>query len=342
MSAGRDAGLIAFFLVLICTPVVRAICDAWDLHDSPGALKIHAGSIARLGGIAIVIGLVFGITIEALPLAQDFGLWLAAFGVIWLAGLVDDTRGLPPFVRLAAQIGSALLLWLSGLRLPLDFPLFLNFISICMIVVLFVNAFNFLDGSDGLAAGVTAVIAGAYVFSFGENTTSLGFIVAWSLLGSCTGFLFFNFPPAKIFMGDSGSTLLGFCVAYMSMDFVTRTPARPSATQWLFPVLVAAVPLVDGIVVVSRRLKRGTSPCQGDRCHFYDYLLMRGWTSRSVALGSYALTGLMCAAGLWTLQIGLKPVSVLLAVSAAGVGIVSFYRWSSSANQERTDGAPVN
>jgi UDP-GlcNAc:undecaprenyl-phosphate GlcNAc-1-phosphate transferase len=131
-----------------------------------------------------------------------------------------------------------------------------------------VFAFNFLDGSDGLVAGVTAIISVAYVCAYGAGTIGLGPTLAWSLLGASIGFLAYNFPPARIFMGDSGSTTLGFCVAFLGIDFVSRFPAQPNNAKWIFPALVAAVPLVDRIVVVLRRIKRGTSPLQGDRYHY--------------------------------------------------------------------------
>jgi UDP-GlcNAc:undecaprenyl-phosphate/decaprenyl-phosphate GlcNAc-1-phosphate transferase len=326
MGAGWNTGLIALFCVLVGTPAVLEICRRRNFHDSPGPLKIHAKPIPRLGGMAIATGLVFGVGVESHFLTHDLKWWLAAFGLIWLAGLVDDIRGLPPSLRLVAQIGSGAMLWLGGWRLPFEIPAVVNFISICLVVVLFVNSFNFLDGSDGLAAGVTAIIAGTYIFVCGTNVQSFEFIVACSLLGACVGFLFFNFSPASIFMGDSGSTVLGFCVAYLSLDFGTRAAAPPDATRWLFPFLVAAVPIADGIMVVSRRVRFGESPFEGDRCHYYDLLLARGWAPRTVALFSYAITGVLCAAALWTLQMRLKPVVILAVIAAAGCGLAAFYQ----------------
>jgi UDP-GlcNAc:undecaprenyl-phosphate GlcNAc-1-phosphate transferase len=326
MAANWTPGLISFFCVLICVPIVHALCNRWKLHDVPGPLKIHAKPIARLGGIAIGLGLLVGAEFKMGHSMQILGSWLAAFSVIWLAGLVDDLGGLPPFVRLVAQVVSGILLWFGGWRLPLDLPAFLNCILICAIVILFVNGFNFLDGADGLAAGVTAIVAAGYIFADGTTGDALGITVAWAALGACVGFLLFNFPPAKIFMGDSGSTLLGFCVAYLSINFVSHIPARSSLTQWLFPVLTAALPLVDGMVVVLQRIKHGQSAFKGDRSHYYDFWLARGWSARSVAVGSYVLTGLLCAMGLWILRIGAKPVVILLVATATGIGIVSFSR----------------
>jgi UDP-N-acetylmuramyl pentapeptide phosphotransferase/UDP-N-acetylglucosamine-1-phosphate transferase len=114
---------------------------------------------------------------------------------------VDDLRELGPPFRLLAQIGGALFLYFGGWRLPFSSSAALAIVAQCLFVIVFVNAFNFLDGADGLAAGITAVIALGYAAMPGVRLSVLGYAVAWSLLGACVGFLFFDFPPAKIFMG---------------------------------------------------------------------------------------------------------------------------------------------
>src|ERR1700689_3379804 len=126
---------------------------------------------------------------------------------------------LPPF-RLLAQIGGALLLYFGGWRLPFSSSAALAIVAQCLFVIVFVNAFNFLDGADGLAAGITAVVALRDGAMPGVGVRVLGFAVAWSLGGACVGFLVFNFPPAKIFMGDSGSTVLGFSAAFLGLDLM--------------------------------------------------------------------------------------------------------------------------
>jgi UDP-GlcNAc:undecaprenyl-phosphate/decaprenyl-phosphate GlcNAc-1-phosphate transferase len=335
ISVDWIAGVIAFLFVLASTPIVWAISRRWNLYDSPGPLKIHDGRISRLGGVSIAFGLIVAIAIEGRSSTNLLAFWFAAFGVIWLAGLIDDTRGLSPILRLSAQMVSGTLLWLGGWRLPGHVPGFFGVIAICAIVVLFVNAFNFLDGSDGLVAGVTAIISVAYVCAYGNGNMHIGPALAWSLLGASLGFLAYNFPPARIFMGDSGSTTLGFCVAFLGIDFVSRFPAQSSAAKWTFPVLVAAVPLIDGIVVVLRRIKRGTSPLQGDRCHFYDLLLARGWRPRAVAFVTYAATALLAATGFWILSGNVRAANVFLAVGALGLFLAGVDQFTPTSDRHR-------
>jgi UDP-N-acetylmuramyl pentapeptide phosphotransferase/UDP-N-acetylglucosamine-1-phosphate transferase len=129
-------------------------------------------------------------------------------------------------------------------------------------------------------------------------------------------------------MGDSGSTVLGFCVAFLGIDFVSRPPAHAGAVKWTFPVLIAAVPLVDGIVVVLRRIKRRTSPFRGDRLHYYDLLLARGWSPRTVALASYAVTTLLATVGLWILRRVESAALIFAGVGAAGIFLVSIAAYS--------------
>ncbi len=301
MVSSWMASAIALLCLLVSTPIVLALCRRWNLYDSNGSLNIHVGPIPRLGGAGMALGLIIALlVVEPRAMNPHLFWWLAAFALIWLAGFIDDMRGLSPVLKLGAQIGAGALLSLAGWNSPIPVSRVVGAAFICGIVVLFTNAFNFLDGCDGLAVGVTAVIASAYVCAHGAGTKGPGAIVAWSLLGASAGFLVYNFPPAKIFMGDSGSTILGFCVAFLGIDFVSNPPLPLGSTRWIFPILVAAVPIADGIAVVFRRIARGTSVFQGDRRHYYDCLLARGWKSGAVALASYAATLFLAAIGLAT------------------------------------------
>jgi UDP-GlcNAc:undecaprenyl-phosphate/decaprenyl-phosphate GlcNAc-1-phosphate transferase len=191
-----------------------------------------------------------------------------------------------------------------------------------------------LDGADGVAAGITAVIALAYAALPGVGLSAFGNAVAWSLLGACVGFLFFNFPPAKIFMGDSGSTVLGFCVAFLGLDFMGARGGGDAARSVLFPFLIAGLPILDALVVVVRRVMKGRSPFRGDRGHFYDYLLGAGWTARRVAISSYLLTGVLGVLGWFAMQGGSRRSLILgagifvgLVVSASRIGAVKRVRY---------------
>jgi UDP-GlcNAc:undecaprenyl-phosphate GlcNAc-1-phosphate transferase len=289
-------GLIAF---LVCTgtlPLIHFLATRWKLHDFPGELKIHAVPTPRLGGISMGLALLAGLSIGGTGLfSHALNIYLALL-LVWITSLVDDLKGLPPTLRLVIHCIAGLLVAQTQWSLRLfDIPL-LDAAVTCIFVMLFVNAFNFFDGADGLAAGVAALVSFGYVLLYTVRAASVGAAVAWSLLGACLGFLFFNFPPAKIFMGDSGSTVLGFVAAFLGLDFYRVHHAL--GTHLLLPLVFAGLPLLDLVLAVFRRLGKRVSPFVGDRQHFYDLLRQRGWSARPIAIGSYLATAGLILLGL--------------------------------------------
>jgi UDP-GlcNAc:undecaprenyl-phosphate GlcNAc-1-phosphate transferase len=325
MDVGWMRDAVAFAVALGCVlalvPLVRRLCVRWGIFDQPGHLKIHGEPIPRFGGVGIAFSLAAGVA-AALHGARGSALFFAAaLGLVWLAGFVDDLRELGPPFRLLAQIGGAMLLYAGGWRVPFS-PAGFAIVAQCLFVILFVNAFNFLDGADGLAAGITAAIALGYAAMPGVGLSAFGYAVAWSLLGACVGFLVFNFPPAKIFMGDSGSTVLGFSVAFLGLDFIGARGGGAAASSSLFPFLIAGLPILDALVVVARRLMKGSSPFRGDRGHFYDFLLAAGWTARKLAVTCYLLTGFLGVMAWFAMQGGIRR-SVILGLGAFGALLVA-------------------
>lgn len=313
-GAPAIAGAISFALVLAVVPAVMRACAKFGLQDSPGPLKIHSRATPRLGGIAILLAICGGIFLDARSAIDAH--FVSALALIWTVGVVDDLRGLPPTLRLGAQALSGMILWYGGWRVPLLNSGPLGATALCLYVIVAVNAMNFVDGADGIAAGVTAVIAMAYIALPGAPLTQFGPLLAWSLLGACAAFLIANFPPAKIFMGDSGSTLLGFCVAILGLDF-WRTQGATASAQ-LFPFIVAGLPLLDALFAVLRRLRRHASPLRGDRQHFYDLLGSRGLTDRRVAFICYAVTFAFMLIGLLILR---ADSTLGLWISSIAVGV---------------------
>jgi UDP-GlcNAc:undecaprenyl-phosphate GlcNAc-1-phosphate transferase len=224
-------------------------------------------------------------------------LFLAATFATHLLGLLDDRKPMPPWPKLLAQLAIAAALVFGGECLvgPGSFRIvtFLGFIpsafiSICWIVAL-TNAFNFLDNMDGLSAGIAFICAAMFLIAAVFN--GQWFICALLLLfmGSTLGFLFFNFPPASIFMGDGGSMVLGFILSVLTI----RTTYYHTGREWyavLMPVFVMAVPLYDFAIVSVLRLMRGRSPMQGDTNHFSHRLTRHGFSKRSAVLIIYAVT----------------------------------------------------
>jgi UDP-GlcNAc:undecaprenyl-phosphate/decaprenyl-phosphate GlcNAc-1-phosphate transferase len=320
---------ISFALVLAAVPAVIRLCEKFGLCDSPGPLKIHSRPTPRLGGSAILLAICGGFFLDARWAIDIY--FASALGLIWTVGIVDDLRGLPPTLRLGAQALCGMILWYGGWRVPVLNSGPLGFAALCLYVIMAVNAMNFIDGADGIAAGVTAIIAMGYVALPGASLTQLGPLLAWSLLGACAGFLTANFPPAKLFMGDSGSMLLGFCVAILGLDF-WRTHAAADSSQ-LFPFVVAGFPLLDALLAVSRRLRTGESMLQGDRSHFYDLLLVRGWAARKVAYTCYAITLVFVLIGFLILRAD-STLGLWISSIAVGVALLVALRLGSLGKSE--------
>ena len=285
----RNAALVAFAIsfgtTCVTLPIILKFARRHQIYDPYGPLKIHTVPTPRLGGVAIFAGLVAGTLVSARR-ADSEAIYLSLWAV-WLAGLLDDVFGLSPLPRLIIQAAAAVPIWLAGWSVPAG-PPYLSLLFTILFMVCFINALNLLDGADGLAAGVAGIIALAFILLSSSGTTPWSVVVEVSLLGSCIGFLLFNFPPARIFMGDSGSTVLGFVLGLMSLSFYRHRP--PGHASVLAPLLFSGVPLLDAAFAVVRRLARGISPFQGDREHSYDLLLKRGWSARKVAFASYAAT----------------------------------------------------
>jgi UDP-GlcNAc:undecaprenyl-phosphate GlcNAc-1-phosphate transferase len=323
---------MSFICCALAVPLVRKIAAKWRIYDPVGPLKIHTVAIPRIGGIAMIIGLFVGMLFQPQELSWEnlyqFSIPLA---VLWVFGLVDDLRDLSPTSRLVVQVITAALPWIFGQR-----PIWTGVVAVdgliqVFIIIIFINAFNFLDGADGIAAGVSAIIAAGYILVGGSS-------VAWGLLGISLAFLFFNFPPASIFMGDSGSTTLGFVVAFLGIDFYRLSSTESRA---VVPFMFAALPLLDMAFAIIRRVRCGISIAQGDRRHCFDLLLRRGWAPRVVAQCCYAVTGLLvfigyaCRASSLTFTICIFALIVGLgALTGLGLGSLSGER-PNAASTER-------
>ena len=315
------AAAIAFVITATLLPLVRIVCSRLGLFDAPGPLKIHSQPTPRFGGAAIFLGISAAMIATGSHRALVAWPFFAALAMVWSAGSMDDLRGLSPVFRLAAQFSSGALLWIGGWRIPLGWPTIGLFVSGALVVAL-CNSLNLLDGLDGVAVGVSLVMGAAYLALPLGSLSAFARAVAWCSVAACLAFLPVNWPTARLFLGDGGSNLLGFLVAFLALDFYRSQPATPAAA--FFPLLVAALPLSDAVFAAVRRLRGRKPVLYGDRRHVYDLLRSRGWPAPRIALTLYAVTALFAAIGLSGVRTHSSlfwPVSISVVVLYLGVAI---------------------
>lgn len=300
------AGLLIAFLL---TPLVRNAARRWNLLDAPDPRKLHSEPVPRVGGVAIagsyllaylallLAGLAgSSIVRDALPL---FWRLLPAAALVFITGLLDDVVGLRPWQKLAGQFAAAVAACLAGVLINGVGGRTLNPLVAAPLTVLWLlacsNALNLIDGVDGLAAGVglfatvTTLIAALL-----QNNLALAFATV-PLAGALLGFLRYNFNPATIFLGDSGSLLIGFLLGCYGVLWSEKSATMLGMTA---PLIALAIPLLDTALAIVRRFLRKQPIFGADRAHIHHKLLSQGFTPRRVALTLYGVCGIAAAASL--------------------------------------------
>jgi UDP-GlcNAc:undecaprenyl-phosphate GlcNAc-1-phosphate transferase len=280
---------IAFGVVVLLTPAVGGMARLLGAVDRPDARRLNRRPIPRLGGLAIFLGIIVP-ALAFLNLSGEIRGVLLGAAVATVVGAVDDFRGLSPPLKLAGQLAAAAIpptfgVWIDHFTFPflgaVDLPSWLGIPISMLWIVAVMNMVNFLDGLDGLAAGVCAIAGVTYcvlALSLGKaDPAILSAIVA----GACLGFLRHNFFPARIFMGDSGAMCLGFILGSISIAGLLKTA---STVVLLLPLLVLAVPILDTSFVVARRLKHNRPIYAADRSHLHHRFLNIGFSQRRAAV----------------------------------------------------------
>lgn len=290
---------------LAVTPWIRGLAIRRGIGDYPSSRKIHTKFIPRMGGVGIIAGFIGGMTVAWLwnpqvPLPQGLNLAGVAGAVLLVVGLgiYDDIKGVGSLGKLTLQCLASAAVIFSGLRiesltLPFAETLEAGAFSIPITVLWLVgvtNAVNLLDGLDGLAAGVAAIVAASFL-CIGLYTRDMLIVYSTAaLLFACLGFLRYNFHPASIFMGDTGSLFLGFLLACISLLVMQHSSAEVTPISILVPVAALAVPIVDTSVAFFRRLRRGMHPLKADKEHIHHRLMDLGLTHRQTVAVNYAIS----------------------------------------------------
>jgi UDP-GlcNAc:undecaprenyl-phosphate GlcNAc-1-phosphate transferase len=277
------------------TPVARRLALRTGTLDYPQARKIHVAPMPLLGGAAIYIAFILALLLfgDRFYISQAVGIFLGAT-ITSFFGVWDDRGRVHPLLKLAVgQPLAAFILWASGVRVTfLPHPA-LNLAVTVLWVVGISSALNLLDNMDGLSGGVGAIAAAFFLVLAAMSGQYLVGSLAAALLGACVGFLYYNFNPASIFMGDGGSLFLGFVLAAVGIKL--RFPSNVPQVTWMIPVLVLGLPIFDTTLVVVSRLRRGLNPLtHPGKDHISHRLVAMGWSQREAVLGLYLVC---CALG---------------------------------------------
>jgi UDP-GlcNAc:undecaprenyl-phosphate GlcNAc-1-phosphate transferase len=309
---------VSFVISFLATSLSRNVAHRLGMLDRPGRHKVHAAPVPMLGGSAIFATFA-GVTLLATAVCRYWAAtgtpdWLpaaiamhvagvadkapkalailAGALVLHVVGLIDDRRNLGPWLKLVAQLAVAFcVVFFCDVRaLTLAGRAVSVVVSVLWLVTI-INAFNFLDNMDGLAGGVAAIVAAALI----SSSAQVGqlFVPAWlcALLGAICGFMVFNFPPARVFMGDAGSLVIGYMLAVLTCLTTYVAPdGRYYAYGVFVPLVLMAVPLYDMGSVILLRLRDRRNPMVGDRRHFSHRLLRKGMTVRKAVLTIYLCT----------------------------------------------------
>jgi UDP-GlcNAc:undecaprenyl-phosphate GlcNAc-1-phosphate transferase len=298
------------------TPVLIELARRRNWVDQPNARSVHKQPIARLGGVAIF----FAAMLATLPVLfvpnavgesfRDLGIKILALltgaSMMFALGLYDDLHGLRARYKLMIQLAAAVLVCACGIHIQsftvqdlftINFGVYGYLITILWIVGI-TNAVNIIDGLDGLSAGISAIACGVIAVMAVLHGNVVLAILMLALLGSLTGFLFFNFSPAKIFMGDCGSLYIGFSIATASVMTASKTYALAGIA---LPILVLGIPIFDTLFSMLRRFLQRRGMMSADRSHFHHRLLDLGFSQHHVAIIAYLVTLLLSGMGFFLL-----------------------------------------
>jgi UDP-GlcNAc:undecaprenyl-phosphate GlcNAc-1-phosphate transferase len=264
------AFLVSSALAWFLTPVMLRLALRRAILDVPDERKAQKSPVPYLGGVAIVLAFAITVLVAGLVTDPPTGLGalaavLAAGLVLALTGLLDDLRGLSPYLRLAVEMGAGVVVYFADPGIALPGPQWLDLIVTVVWVVGVTNAFNLLDNMDGLSAGVATIAATSFCVIAALNGQFLVAALSAAVAGCASGFLRHNFHPAKIYMGDAGSLFLGFLLAFLAIRL--KLADAPPAVALFVPVLVLGIALFDTTLVTFNRLRHHRSPMQGGRDH---------------------------------------------------------------------------
>lgn len=332
---------VAFVATALLVPPVRSFAIKHDIVDEPGPRRVNKKPIPRLGGVAMFGGFLIALLVEYI--LEVLGFWhgpiytpgqintriigiVIGFAFIVGVGIVDDMYSIRPIIKFLGQIIASCIIAGTGTLLYVFHPPFSpNAIELgiwaypitVIYLVCFVNIINLIDGLDGLAAGITAFASATLFIMLMTLYRFDGALLAAIAVAIAAGFLIYNFNPASIFMGDSGSMLLGLLLGTISL---VGTARFLSATMLIVPIIIALVPIIDTSAAIVRRIRGHKSIATPDAGHIHHRLLRRGYSQRKAVLLIYLWTLILCIGALLMWEFGWIAkivIFILLLISSA-------------------------
>ncbi|WP_110954219.1 glycosyltransferase family 4 protein [Anaerosinus massiliensis] len=293
--------ILSFFIALVIayvlTPQIISLAKKAGAMDAPDERKVHTAPIPRMGGLAIYVAFMVAVFFTVDLTTEIIGLLLGGT-VILAVGVIDDLKNLPAKVKLAGQIIAALVLVLFDIRIdwisdPFGDMIYLEYLAVPVTIFWIVgltNTVNLIDGLDGLAAGVSTIASITILLVALQQNYILIAVLTAAIAGGALGFLQYNFNPAKIFMGDTGSMFLGYMLAGISVIGAVKSAATIAL---IVPIFALGLPILDTAFAIVRRYMSGKPIFKPDRGHLHHRLLDLGFTQRQAVLLMYVISGVL-------------------------------------------------
>lgn len=326
--------IVAFLVSFYLIPVLIQLAKAKKLVDIPDERKIHKDPIPRFGGIGIFAGFLFSLLLNASITNnfQEFQYLLAAFLIIFFLGVGDDIMVLSPLKKFIGQFVASFILIVKGNLLIgnlhgffglHEIPVVFAYVLTYFTIVLIINALNLIDGVDGLAGSLSFISTLFFGTWFMINKDSAYALLSFSLAGSVAAFLYYNFNPAKIFMGDSGSLILGVVNAVLVIHFINSAPSANTFSASASPAVgfgLLLIPLLDTLRVFCIRISQRKSPFFPDRNHIHHLFLDKGFTFKAT---TFSIAGLSVVFSILSFFLSSLNATIVIALQvAAFFGVV--------------------
>ena len=294
--------LLPFIFVLIIMPYIKNLATQIGAVDVPRTRHIHKKTTPKLGGLAIFLGFLLGYMVYGESSSTMNAVFIGSF-IIILTGVIDDITEMKPLTKFVGQLAAACVIVFYGKILISDitaFGIYINFSYLSYLLTIFfilgcINCINLIDGIDGLSGGISSI----YFLTIGiiatiQGRTGIDFTLSFVMLGATLGFLIYNFHPASIFAGDTGSMFMGFIISVIALlGFKNVT-----MTSLIVPLLIIAIPILDTLFAILRRVLKGESPTKADKLHIHHQLLNRNLSQRTTVLIILVIDALFAAASI--------------------------------------------